>query len=305
LWVKKDIMGDVFNKQINNYHKNYYLKLLFRFWLKRNSPIKNKKIEIPVYTDTAKIILPEWTLFNFYDSLFKDKWFFIKFYFFFEKYKYNYPTLILKGTLKNIMILSSRVIGSYFNKSLIEIYKKISNFYLFINKIIFANSILLVNKNLVKITYSKKQKKYIIIKLSKKIKKTHILLNITFKKRNTFFNVSQNFGKTIYLTSVRKEGYVGRKRTQYNSIFSVMRLVRKVIVNYFIVKDSTLSIIYKGWSRFRFAIKKSLNISGDSTVLPINYVKYSVKIPHNGCRAPKKRNRKKSKRFFKFIKKNY
>jgi hypothetical protein len=66
-------MGDVFNKQINNYHKNYYLKLLFRFWLKRNSPIKNKKIEIPVYTDTAKIILPEWTLFNFYDSLFKDK----------------------------------------------------------------------------------------------------------------------------------------------------------------------------------------------------------------------------------------
>jgi ribosomal protein S11 len=203
------------------------------------------------------------------------------------------------------LILSSRVIGSYFNKNLIEIYTKISNFYLFINKRVFANSRSIINKNLVKIAYSKKQKKYVIIKLLKKTKKTHILLNITFKKRNTFFNVSQNFGKTIYLTSVRKEGYVGRKRTQYNSIFSVMRLVRKVIVNYFIIKDSTLAIIYKGWSRFRFAIKKSLNISGDSTILPINYIKYLVKIPHNGCRAPKKRNRKKSKRFFKYIKKNY
>jgi ribosomal protein S11 len=78
-----------------------------------------------------------------------------------------------------------------------------------------------------------------------------------------------------------------------------------VIANHFSIKDSTLAVIYKGWSRFRFAIKKSLNISGDSTILPIDYIKYLVKIPHNGCRAPKKRNRKKCKRFFKYIKKNY
>jgi hypothetical protein len=151
----------------------------------------------------------------------------------------------LKGTIKKVT-LSLRVIGSYFNKSLIGTYAKISNFYLFISKIIFANT-RFINKNLTKIKYSKKQKKYVIIKsLKKQEKNTHFFLNITFKKKNTFFNVSQNFGNTVYLTSVRKEGYIGRKRTQYNSIFSVMRVVRKVIVNYFIRGDSTLTIIYKG-----------------------------------------------------------
>jgi hypothetical protein len=104
---------------------------------------------------------------------------------------------------------------------------------------------LLVSKKLIKIIYSKIQKKYIIIKLLKK-KKKNILLNITFKKRNTFFNLSKSFGKTVYLTSVRKEGYVGRKRTQYNSIFSVTRLVRKMILDFFIIKKSNLIVIYKG-----------------------------------------------------------
>ena len=40
-------------------------------------------------------------------------------------------------------------------------------------------------------------------------------------------------------------------------------------------------------------------MKGDEKILPISYIKYLVKIPHNGCRSPKKRNRKKSKRFFK------
>jgi ribosomal protein S11 len=72
-----------------------------------------------------------------------------------------------------------------------------------------------------------------------------------------------------------------------------------MILDFFIIKKSNLIVIYKGWSRFRFAIKNALNIKGDNIILPINYIKYLVKIPHNGCRPPKKRNRKKSKRFFK------
>jgi len=60
-----------------------------------------------------------------------------------------------------------------------------------------------------------------------------------------------------------------------------------------------LSVIYKGWSRFRVAVKKALNLKEDVNPLRIHYIKYLVKIPHNGCRPPKKRTRKKSKRYFK------
>lgn len=179
------------------------------------------------------------------DILFKNKLFLNKFWFL-NKNQYNYPTLTIKGLVKKKLIINSKTISYYFNEISSKIYSKVSVLFLFLNKKILDNSTLLVSKKLIKIIYSKKQKKYIIIKLAKKKINHNILLNITFKKRNTFFNISKSFGKTVYLTSVRKEGYVGRKRTQYNSIFSVMRLVRKIILDFFIIKESNLAIVYKG-----------------------------------------------------------
>ena len=68
--------------------------------------------------------------------------------------------------------------------------------------------------SLYKKSFLKESKLNIITKSTKQL-----LLNITFKKRNTFFNESKPFGKTIHLITVRQAGYVGRRRKDYNNEF--------------------------------------------------------------------------------------
>jgi len=53
----------------------------------------------------------------------------------------------------------------------------------------------------------------------------------------------------------------------------------------------------KGWSKYRVAIKKILFVNG--TNFQFKMIKYCLNIPHNGCRAPKRKNIKKNKRYFK------
>ena len=130
-----------------------------------------------------------------------------------------------------------------------------------------------------------------IKKKSKKKLKNLGLLYVTFSKRNTFFNLTDSYSKTLNLITVRREGFLGRRRTEYTSIFSTSRSIKQKFKPF---KLDSIALIYKGWSRFRAAIKKSLRFK-DTNKLPLIYIKYVVKIPHNGCR-PRKVKRKKRKR---------
>jgi hypothetical protein len=96
--------------------------------------------------------------------------------------------------------------------------------------------------------YVKNKNKFLVINRSLKIKnvKELVLLNVTFSKKNTFFNVSKSQGKTMYLTTVNREGYVGRKRVAYTSIFSVASLIKKVISSFYANKYCDICIVYKG-----------------------------------------------------------
>lgn len=116
-------------------------------------------------------------------------------------------------------------------------------------------------------------------------------LYVTFARRNTFFNLADHKSRTLYLTTVRREGFLGRRRSAYTSIFSTSRIVKQKIK---LLKLSSIAVVYKGWSRFRVAIKKSLRYR-DRFKVPISYIRYVIKIPHNGCR-PRKTKRKKRKR---------
>ena len=122
-------------------------------------------------------------------------------------------------------------------------------------------------------------------------------LHVTFKKRNTFFLLRDFKNRTLYLTTVRKEGYLGRRRKEYVSIFTVAKQIKPLIYKY---KLNKISLLFSGWSRFKWAVKKALRYR-DGYRPSLNYVKFSVKVPHNGCRSPKLRRKKRNRRrFFKF-----
>jgi hypothetical protein len=148
---------------------------------------------------------------------------------------------------------------SYTNK-FFKIYSKLQklNFF-FINYV----QTFFFKKEKYRAVYLKNQKKLIFVKQNfiekKNLKKNQVYLNVTFAKKNTFFNVSSPKGKTVYLTTVVREGYIGKKRKAYTSIFSVASLINKLISNFYIKKYCNVCIIYKGWSRFRSAIGAAFN----------------------------------------------
>ena len=73
-----------------------------------------------------------------------------------------------------------------------------------------------------------------------------VFLYITFKKRNAFFNLSLSGGQTIKLTTLRKEGYVGRRRLEYTSLFSVMRSMRTILADLMSKNRYYFCLIYSG-----------------------------------------------------------
>jgi hypothetical protein len=174
--------------------------------------------------------------------------------------------------LKNIKIaVLSTVKLSYLNKKgwlLVKkpqkslSVKKFSTFYttkLFVlySKLHKLNSFLINNvktffskKGVFKFVYLKNKNKFIVMKRifikEKGIEQKQIHLNVTFAKKNTFFNVSSPKGKTVHVTTVMRQGYLGKKRKSYTSIFSVALVINKLISNFYINKWCNICIIYKG-----------------------------------------------------------
>ena len=154
--------------------------------------------------------------------------------------------------------------------------------------------------------YLKKKKKLYNSRLLSRLKKKKMLLNtgklrITFTKRNMFLNLATFSNKSLLVTTLRKLGFLGRRRREYLSIYSAVRLVKQNLRKYKIQK---LAIIYKGWNRFRIAVKNALKCR-DRFRVPILYVKFAIKIPHNGCRLNKKKRKKRKKRVWLKKKKSY
>jgi hypothetical protein len=54
-------------------------------------------------------------------------------------------------------------------------------------------------------------------------------LNITFRRRNTFFVIVSPYGSVIKTTSVRREGFKGRSQRQYGSMEKTIRQVKTII----------------------------------------------------------------------------
>ena len=81
-----------------------------------------------------------------------------------------------------------------------------------------------------------------------RLKKKQLLLNtgklhITFTKRNMFLNLTTFHNKSLLVTTLRKLGFLGRRRREYLSVYSAVRLVKQNLRKYKIQK---LAIIYKG-----------------------------------------------------------
>lgn len=131
-------------------------------------------------------------------------------------------------------------------------------------------------------------------KKRRKTKNSLGVLHVSFKKRNVFFNLSNQFFKTLYLTTLRKQGFLGRRRQEYLSIWSTVQMIKQKIKRF---KLQTLALVYTGWNRFRVAIKNSLR-SWDLYKVPLCYARFVVKIPHNGCRVKKKKEKKRKKKIW-------
>lgn len=96
-------------------------------------------------------------------------------------------------------------------------------------------------KNYIKLI-SKKNYKSKLIKKELKHKDLGIL-HITFTKRNAFINLSTHNYNTILLTTLRREGFLGRRRQEYVSLFTTIRVVKKKLSKF---KFKRLALVYSG-----------------------------------------------------------
>jgi hypothetical protein len=76
-----------------------------------------------------------------------------------------------------------------------------------------------------------------------KVKRTILKLNITFMKKNIFFNLAKSNGDSIYMTTTRRQGYSGRRMVEYASIYSTARVVKNVLKKY---KRNKVAVFYNG-----------------------------------------------------------
>lgn len=200
-------------------------------------------------------------------------------------------------------ILSVNKFNLSYPKKFFKLYSKLQDLNFF-----FINSVqkFFSRKEKFRMVYLTKQNRVIFVRQAfiKKnfLKRKQVYVNVTFAKKNTFFNIASPKGKTVHLTTVIREGYIGKKRNAYISIFGVASVINKLISNFYIQKYCSICIIYKGWNRFRSAIRAAFNKKTFFN-LRIKYIKYAIKIPHNGCRVPKQRNRSRMQKYF--VKKKY
>ena len=82
------------------------------------------------------------------------------------------------------------------------------------------------------------------LSIKKRPSKKHFgRLNVTFSKRNVFFNVENALGITVLNTTLRRVGFRGRRRQEYTSLVTLTRIVKGKLKN---LKLRRLILIYRG-----------------------------------------------------------
>lgn len=161
------------------------------------------------------------------------------------------------------------------------------------------------NKNFYPFIKSLKKKNYILNFLSYPTTNWSLYmrhsLKITFRRRNTFFVIVDSRGHVLRTTTVRREGFFGRRRKEYLSLHTTIKEVKKLID---LLGIEVLDVDFLGVGKFRFIVKKLFKSRRKVWMFRF---KTSIKIlvPHNGCRPVKSKNRRKLKwkRFYKKPKK--
>ena len=158
--------------------------------------------------------------------------------FFFIKKFFNNSVNLLEVRVKfskTRELLNDVVSISIFNDKLVFFYLKWRSFLCRVKFIKYLKIIQAKKLSFKNIKRRKQRKRKRNTKLS--------YLAITFSKRNMFLNLSNHKRNTILLTTIRKEGFFGRRRTEYTSIFSTVRTVKQSFRKHKIRK---LALIYKG-----------------------------------------------------------
>lgn len=278
------------------------------------------------------LLIKNFSLYVYKNYLFiiKKNLFYIKFFFFYFKYIENLLYRFFIGLHCNQNINFTLFLENYFDaikKNIFLLNKKvmkkvkIKNFYFksnyttnytsFLNKILIE--LMSINKNIKPINILNKVNgnlylNYLIINKIFSLKKSNIpvesfKVRVKFSKRNVFFTLSTSFEKVLKKTTMKQEGYKGRMSKKYHSIMMVTRSLKNTLRS---LRITSFDLIIIGWSRFRHAIKKAFK---DNWVwlkknkykrFQKDFTYYNLKIPHNGCRSDKRKNKRriKWKKFF-------
>jgi small subunit ribosomal protein S11 len=119
------------------------------------------------------------------------------------------------------------------------------------------------------------------MKKKKNLKSAQI--NLLLNQNNTIVSLSDKNGNILCWSSAGKEGFKGStKSTPYAGQTIIEKFYKNYIINFDI---KIFDIKIKGFSMARDSILKSLY----STGIMIHSIIENSGLPHNGCRAPKRR----------------
>jgi hypothetical protein len=195
-------------------HKKHY-----RIFKNNYASFSFLKFNIRLFTQKNLIFLDMWNLFFFTKK---------KILFFLNKIKLSYFKLRLTQLNKQYYFLKTNKIFKNLYSNVL--YKDSP----FINKCLYFN----IDWYIVITKVRKLNKKYLRRKYKKKG-----YLHITFSRRNMFINLALNKKKTLFVNTLRRLGFLGRRRREYTSIFGAIRIIRKNIKKY---KIKRLVLIYRG-----------------------------------------------------------
>ena len=108
------------------------------------------------------------------------------------------------------------------------------------------------------------------------------IVNIKSTLNNTIVNVTDSMGNTYFWASAGNSGFKGSKK---KTPFAAQSAAEKIALQAYNHGLRTIKIIITGPGRGREPVIRALQGSG----FEITSIKDVTRIPHNGCRPPKKR----------------
>ncbi|UWI83149.1 30S ribosomal protein S11 [Wolbachia endosymbiont of Howardula sp.] len=109
------------------------------------------------------------------------------------------------------------------------------------------------------------------------------VIHIRATFNNTFINVTDVYGNTLYQTSVGEHGFSGSRKSTPYAAGKTSEHAAKIAVDKFGIK--VVSVIIRGPGFGAEAAVKALQSYG----LTVTSIADQTAIPHNGCRLRKKR----------------